>query len=105
VKASRSTSLVAMRQGIMTLGEPSKHFERLVYAGLLDHGGHPVLRWMAANAVVRFDENMNFAPAKKRSSEKIDGIVAGVMAAGLALCRTEEEGFDMDEFLGNVVTA
>jgi phage terminase large subunit-like protein len=76
--------LIEMRQGIPTLGEPSKHFERLVYAGLLDHGGHPVLRWMAGNAVVRFDENLNFAPAKKRSVEKIDGIVATVMAVGLA---------------------
>ena len=76
--------LVLMRQGIQTLGEPSKHFERLVYSGQLDHGGQPVLRWMAGNAVVRFDENLNFAPAKKRSAEKIDGIVAGVMAVGLA---------------------
>lgn len=77
--------LVEMRQGIQTLGEPTKHFERLVYAGLLDHGGHPVLRWMAQNTDVRFDENMNFAPAKKRSKEKIDGVVAGVMSVGLAL--------------------
>lgn len=81
---------VAMRQGIQTLGEPSKHFERLVYAGLLDHGGNPVLRWMAGNAVVRFDENLNFAPAKKRSGEKIDGIVAAVMAVGLATCNEVE---------------
>ena len=58
---------VEMRQGIPTLGEPTKQFERLVYAGLLEHGGHPVLRWMAGNTVVRFDENMNFAPAKKKS--------------------------------------
>ncbi|MCA3254941.1 terminase TerL endonuclease subunit [Bradyrhizobium sp.] len=77
--------LVLMRQGIQTLGEPTKQFERLIYAGQLDHGGHPVLRWMAGNAVVRFDENMNFAPAKKRSAEKIDGIVAGVMAIGLSI--------------------
>lgn len=76
--------LIEMRQGILTLGEPSKHFERLVYAGNLDHGGHPVLRWMAGNVVVRFDENLNYMPAKKRSGEKIDGIVAGVMAVGLA---------------------
>jgi phage terminase large subunit-like protein len=81
--------LVEMRQGIQTLGEPSKHFERLVYAGLIDHGGHPVLRWMAGNAVVRFDENLNFMPAKKRSAEKIDGIVSTVMATGLA-CGGEE---------------
>jgi len=79
-----------MRQGILTLGEPSKHFERLVYSGQLDHGGHPILRWMAGNVVVRFDENLNFAPAKKRSREKIDGIVSTVMAVGLA-CVGEEQ--------------
>ncbi|MDP3853628.1 terminase large subunit [Phenylobacterium sp.] len=81
--------VIEMRQGIQTLGEPSKHFERLVYAGLLDHGGNPVMRWMAQNVVVRFDENLNYMPAKKRSREKIDGIVAAVMAVGLA-CRGEE---------------
>ncbi|MCX5478462.1 terminase large subunit [Kaistia geumhonensis] len=85
--------LIEMRQGIATLGEPSKHFERLVYAELLDHGGHPVMRWMAGNAVVRFDENLNFAPAKKRSAEKIDGIVAGVMAAGLAFRNDDAKSF------------
>lgn len=84
VEGIEADRTIEMRQGIQTLGEPSKHFERLVYAGLLDHGGQPVLRWMAQNAVVRFDENLNFAPAKKRSAEKIDGIVAGVMAVGLA---------------------
>ncbi|WP_303702970.1 terminase large subunit [Brevundimonas naejangsanensis] len=82
---------VEMRQGIPTLGEPTKQFERLVYAGLLEHGGHPVLRWMAGNTVVRFDENMNFAPAKKKSGEKIDGIVAAVMAVGLAFAGEPED--------------
>jgi phage terminase large subunit-like protein len=82
--------LVLIRQGIMSMGEPSKHFERLVFAGLLDHGGHPVLRWMAGNVTIRFDENLNFMPAKKRSAEKIDGIVAGVMAVGVAMASFEE---------------
>lgn len=76
---------VEMRQGIPTLGEPSKHFERLVFEGVLDHGGQPTLRWMAGNAVVHFDRNLNFMPDKKRSSEKIDGVVAVVMAVGLAM--------------------
>lgn len=83
--------MIAMRQGVPSLGEPTKMFERLVYAGLLDHGGEPVLRWMAGNAVVRFDENMNYVPAKKRSAEKIDGIVAGVMAVGLSIANEPEE--------------
>jgi len=79
-----------MRQGIPTLGEPTKLFERLVMAGKLDHGGHPVLRWMAGNAAVRFDENLNYAPTKKKSAEKIDGVVAGVMAVGLSMAEEVE---------------
>jgi phage terminase large subunit-like protein len=83
--------MVLMRQGIMSMGEPSKHFERLVFAEALDHGGHPLLRWMAGNVTIRFDENLNFMPAKKRSAEKIDGIVAGVMAIGVAMASQTEE--------------
>ncbi len=79
-----------LRQGIQTLGEPSKIFERLVFAGQLDHGGDPVLRWMAGNVVIHFDRNLNFMPAKDRSAEKIDGIVALVMAVRLA-CPDEAE--------------
>lgn len=89
-------ALIKVRQGIQTLGEPSKHFERLVYSGLLDHGGHPVLRWMAGNAVVRFDENLNFMPAKKRSAEKIDGIAAGVGAVAIAMCGEVEVMQEID---------
>lgn len=81
-----------IRQGIQSLGEPTKEFERLVMAGLYDHGGHPVLRWMAGNAVVRFDENLNYMPAKKRSRDKIDGIVAGVMGVGLARLDIDDGG-------------
>lgn len=77
--------MVEFRQGIRSMGEPSKQFERLVYGKKFDHGGHPMLAWMAGNATIRFDENMNFMPAKKASPDKIDGIVAAVMAVGLTM--------------------
>jgi phage terminase large subunit-like protein len=80
-----------MRQGIPTLGEPTKQTERLIMAGQLDHGGHPILRWMAGNVAVRFDENLNYAPTKKRSAEKIDGIVAAIMAIGAGTSIEEDE--------------
>lgn len=83
---------VEVRQGIRTLAEPTKEFERLVYAGLIDHGAHPVLDWMAANTAVRFDENLNFAPAKKKSKEKIDGIVATIMALAVSKMDVEDDG-------------
>jgi phage terminase large subunit-like protein len=80
-----------MRQGIQTLGEGSRHFERLVFAGLYGHGANPVLRWMAQNVVIRFDENMNFMPAKKRSAEKVDGIVCGVMGTTLLFADGDDD--------------
>lgn len=81
-----------VRQGIPSLGEASKDFERLVFAGLLDHGAHPVMRWMAQNALVRFDRNMNFSPDKAASREKIDGIAAAITANVAALSGVLDEG-------------
>lgn len=81
---------VVVRQGIPTLGEPTKDVERLVGRGLLDHGAHPVMRWMAGNTVVHFDRNMNFAPAKDRSREKIDGMSATVTARAAMLVDVSE---------------
>lgn len=83
--------LLAMRQGIPTLGEPSKEFERLVFAGVLDHGGQPVMRWMVGNVAIRSDSNGNFKPDKSKSSEKIDGVVGAIMALGLAIANDNEK--------------
>lgn len=76
---------VEMRQGHQTLGGPTKEFERLVFAQKIEHGGHPVLAWMAGHCSVRFDVNLNYVPDKKNSLDKIDGIVATVMGIGLAM--------------------
>jgi phage terminase large subunit-like protein len=71
---------VEVRQGYRTLSEPTKTLAALVATGRLQHGGHPVLRWMADNLIVRSDPNGNVAPDKARAAEKIDGIVALIMA-------------------------
>jgi phage terminase large subunit-like protein len=78
-------------QGYASMSGPSKEFERLVMAGLLDHGGHPVLRWMVGNVAIRLDTNGNFKPDKEKSSEKIDGVVAAIMALGLAIANDNQE--------------
>ncbi|MBS7738368.1 MAG: terminase large subunit [Chelatococcus sp.] len=77
--------MVEVRQGIPSLGEASVEFEKMVYAKTMDHGGHPVLRWMMENVVLHIDRNGNFKPDKGKSSEKIDGIVAGVTGLALAM--------------------
>jgi phage terminase large subunit-like protein len=77
--------LLEMRFGAKTLGAATKEFERKVGGAEIDHGGNPVTRWMIGHCHVRFDENMNFVPAKKRSEQSIDGVVAAVMAEALAI--------------------
>jgi phage terminase large subunit-like protein len=78
--------MVEVRQGIPSLGEPTRFLlVDLVATGRLRHGGHPVLRWMASNLVVKIDDNNNMKPEKRRSAEKIDGIAACVNALALAL--------------------
>jgi len=59
--------------------------EKLVVSGKLRDGGHPVLRWMASSVAVELDAAGNLKPSKKKSTERIDGIVAAIMALGRAL--------------------
>lgn len=75
-------TVVPMRQGWATLSAPSKELEAYVLKGRLNHGANPVIRWMASNVAVETDAAGNIKPSKKVSTERIDGIVALVMALG-----------------------
>jgi phage terminase large subunit-like protein len=77
--------LVEVRQGYKTLSEPAKEFEKLIVSKALRHGGHPVLRWMVSNVAIRTDPNGNIAPDKAASSDRIDGVVASIMALSRAI--------------------
>lgn len=78
-------NLVEVGQGFRDLSEPSKELEALWMAGKLQHLGNPVLRWNAGNTMVREDPAGNIKPDKQRSTGQIDGIVATIMALGLAV--------------------
>jgi phage terminase large subunit-like protein len=69
-----------LRQGFSSLSAPAKELEARVLSRRIRHGGHPVLRWMASNVAVEMDAAGNIKPSKKASTEKIDGIVALVIA-------------------------
>jgi phage terminase large subunit-like protein len=77
--------LVQVGQGFASMSGPTKEFLRLVAAGLYRHGGNPLIRWQAANLVTRTDPGGNVKPDKSKSTDKIDSIVAGVMALDRAL--------------------
>ena len=66
------------------MSSPSKTLEALVMGRHLHHGDNPVLRWMASNCAIESDPAANIKPSKKKSTEKIDSIVALVMAIARA---------------------
>ena len=77
--------MVEMRQGHKTMSAPSNLFADLIHARKLHHDGHPVLAWNVMNVAVRADANLNIMPSKERSTERIDGVTAAVMALGRAM--------------------
>jgi phage terminase large subunit-like protein len=78
-------TVVPFGQGFASMAGPSKELLRLVLSGKLHHGGNPVMRWMADNAVVKMDPAGNIKPDKAKSTQRIDGIVATVMALDRAM--------------------
>lgn len=73
-------TVVPFGQGFKDMSPPSKELMKLTLEQKLAHGGHPVLRWMMDNIFVRTDPAGNIKPDKEKSTEKIDGAVATVMA-------------------------
>lgn len=72
--------LVQFGQGFASMSAPMNELERLILSGRLAHGGNPVLTWMAGNLVATMDSAGNKKPDKAKSTEKIDGMVALIMA-------------------------
>ncbi len=71
--------MVAFGQGYASMNWPTKKLEEVVLSGKLAHGANPVLRWMAGNVSIEKDAADNWKPSKKKSQERIDGIVALIM--------------------------
>lgn len=77
--------IVRVSQGFGSMTAPTKELDALYRRRQIRHGGHPVLAWCADNVSLDKDSNDNWKPSKKRSRERIDGIVALVMALSRAL--------------------
>jgi len=84
--------ILDMGQGIASMSAPAKEFERLIHAGLLRHNNNPVLNWMAGNVSVEVDGGGNIKPSKKKSSDKIDGVVSAIMGVALQMQEPAESG-------------
>jgi phage terminase large subunit-like protein len=97
--------VVAFGQGFASMSAPSKEFERLIVGRDFLHDGNPVLSWMASNVSVSQDPAGNIKPNKARSSEKIDGIVATIMAIGRAISENVDSKEDIDAYFSSGMRA
>ena len=78
-------TLVEFAQGPLSFNAPCRRFEELVLRREIVHNGNPLLRWNVDCCTVRADANENLRPDKPdrlRSSKRVDGVVATLMALG-----------------------
>jgi len=82
--------MVQMRQGFASMSGPTKEFQRLMLSGtpespVLRHGGNAAVRWQVDNFAVAMDAAGNVKPDKANSGDKIDAVVAAIMALSRAV--------------------
>ena len=90
-------TIVPFGQGFSSMSAPTKEFYRLLMEGRIIHGGNPVLRWMAGNVVIDTDPAGNIKVTNAKSKEKIDGIVAAIMALDRCIRQEGQSGSVYDE--------
>ena len=78
-------TVVPFGQGFKDMSPPTKELMNLVLGEKIAHGGHAVLRWMMDNIFIKTDPAGNIKPDKEKSTEKIDGAVATIMALDRAI--------------------
>lgn len=84
--------MIEVRPNFLNFSEPMKELESLVLQGRLQHDADPVLTWMASNVVAKSDNKDNIYPVKAVAQNKIDGIVALIMALSRAMTVQEDAG-------------
>lgn len=85
-------TVVPFGQGFKDMSPPTKELMKLVLEKRIAHGGHPVLRWMMDNIFIRRDPAGNIKADKEKSTEKIDGAVAMIMALDRAIRMGNDSG-------------
>ena len=84
-------TVVPFGQGYKDMSPPTKELMKVTLEKKIAHGGHPVLSWMMDNVYVRTDPAGNIKPDKEKSTEKIDGVVALIMALDRAIRKEIKE--------------
>ena len=91
--------MVELRPTVLNFSEPMKEVEALVVDGKLTHAADPVLTWMISNVVCHTDAKDNIYPRKERRENKIDGVVALIMAMNRAMAGNDDDSKHSQAFV------
>ena len=80
LESNKGWGIVEIRQGIITLSEPTKSFRAETYQGNILHPTNELLDWAISNAVTKVDAQENIMLDKAKSTERIDPIAAVINA-------------------------
>jgi phage terminase large subunit-like protein len=95
--------MITMGQGFASMSAPTKDLQRLIKVGskfddaglparpMIRHGGNPLMRWEIDNFAVAMDPAGNVKPDKANAGDKIDGVVALIMALARAIANQPED--------------
>jgi len=102
--SNEDIEMVQFIQGPKSYHPAMNSFEEMYISGKFRHGGDPVLTWCASNLVPRTDANMNMAPDKKKSADKIDDMTALLMANGIMIGQSSDDNGNLDDFLDDIIS-
>ena len=73
-------TVIPFGQGFKDMSAPTKELMRLTLERKIRHGNNPAMNWMMDNVFIKTDPAGNQKPDKEKSTERIDGVVAMIMA-------------------------
>jgi phage terminase large subunit-like protein len=82
---SAGIKAVSFRQNFLMYNEPLHNFLSLIERQKIRHDGNAMLSWCAGNLAIKRDSADRWMPCKKSSKDKIDPLVACLMAFRLAM--------------------
>lgn len=100
----KGARMVEIRHTVQNISEPMKQLEALVLQQRVAHGDCPILTWMMSNVTAKMDVKENIYPNKERSENKIDGVVALIMALARAMVH-DQNGGNINDFLMDTIIA
>ena len=79
---NEGVNMAPFGQGFRSMSAPTKEVEKLILGEQIIHNSNPVMNWMLSNIAIQEDPAGNLKPNKAKSKDKIDGVVALIMALG-----------------------